>query len=492
VATLDELVALLERATGGLDDIIETHAAIVGLAGDYAYKLKKAVTFSFLDFSTLEARRDALEHELALNRRTAPSIYLDVVPLTADGRLDGRGETLDWVLRMVRFDNAQRLDRLLDGGRIDGQLIDDLARAIADFQRDLDPCRRAGGASAIDAIIAGNAVDLQRSVPSVLSAESVARIGAATRSAFERLARKLDQRRDAGWVRHCHGDMHSENVVVVDGRPMLFDCIEFNDDFARIDLLYDTAFLVMDLCERGHRQHAWRLLQTYLDWLPQDDGLPLLPLFLSLRATIRGKLTAFSGAAERANAYLDFALEALAPSPPRLIAVGGLSGSGKTTAARAIAPLIGTVPGAFHLQSDVQRKALFGATPHQRLGDEAYSGAVSARVFAMLCGRAADLLAAGRSVIVDRVFDRPAERAQIERTAREAGVPFLGFWLETDTDRRIERVEQRRGDASDATAAVATMQSDYDLGEITWHRLDAGCAIEETRTAMLDRMRTSD
>lgn len=482
MATLDALVALLERATGGLDEVIETHAAVIGLAGDYAYKLKKPVSFSFLDFSTRDARRAALEHELALNQRTAPAIYLDVLPIGEDGRFNGDGETVEWALRMARFDNRQRLDRLLDRGLIDPVHIDELARAIARFQRDLPPFPESGGAAAIGEVINGNAIDLQRSVPTIFSAESARELNEATRSAFERLAPTLDLRRDTGWVRHCHGDLHSENVVVIDSLPVLFDCIEFNDEFAKIDLLYDIAFIVMDLDERGHREHAWRLLQTYLDWLPQDAGLGLLPLFLALRATIRAKLTAFVGESERANAYLTFASKSLEPTTPQLIAIGGLSGSGKTTSARAIAPSIGAAPGAFHLQSDVQRKALFGVEPNQKLGDEAYTGEVSARVFDHLCERASYLLKVGRSVIVDRVFDKPEQRCRIEHTAREAGVPFSGLWLETDVGRRVERVAQRRGDASDATEAVATTQENYDLGSVTWHRLDASRGIDETST----------
>jgi aminoglycoside phosphotransferase family enzyme len=244
------------------------------------------VAFSFLDFRTLDARRRALEAELRLNRRTAPELYEAVIPVTGQGgrlALDGPGEPVEWLLVMRRFPEACRLDHVAERGELDAPLIEALASGIAAFHAALDPLPEAGGASAMRVVAEGDAVDLRRSVPEVFEAEAVEALIRATEMELARVSDLLDERRRAGFVRHCHGDLHLANIVLLDGRPVLFDCIEFNDDFARIDLLYDLAFLLMDLLDRGFGAEATALLQAYIDRREDDAGLALMPLFLSIR-----------------------------------------------------------------------------------------------------------------------------------------------------------------------------------------------------------------
>lgn len=477
-AGLDGIVALLP----GPVERIETHAAIILLTPDRAFKLKKPVAFSFLDFTTLDARRAALEAELRLNRRTTPELYERVVPVVETGAglaLDGSGEPVEWLLVMRRFPEACRLDHVAERGELGPALVEELARTIADFHERLEPLVEAGGAGAMREVIEGNAVDLARSVPRIFAAEAVDALVARTAAELDRRAALLDARRAAGLVRHCHGDLHLANIVLLDGRPALFDCLEFNDDFAQVDLLYDLAFLVMDLLDRGRRVAAHRLLQAYSERREDDAGMALLPLFLSVRAAVRAKVEGFAGHGGPARAYLDLAARALEPVRPRLIAIGGRSGTGKSSVARAMAPEVGAMPGALVLRSDVIRKGLFGVEPEAKLPAEAYAEEVSGQVFELLAARAEVLLGAGRTVIADGVFGDAWQRRRIARAAELAGVTFSGFWLEAAQELLEARVAARKGDASDADVAIVRAQAAMDTSRVDWRRIDAGGGVEE-------------
>jgi uncharacterized protein len=285
----------------------------------------------------------------------------------------------------------------------------------------------------------------------------------------------------AGAIRRCHGDLHLRNIVLVDGRPVPFDAIEFSERIANIDVMYDIAFALMDLCHRGLRPLANRLLNEWL-WrigelaaASHDEALALLPMFLARRASIRAyvdsSITAVSGADNApARAYQRSALAFLEPSPARLVAVGGLSGSGKTTYALKIAPEIGRTPGAVVVRSDVERKRLAGIALEERMPAGSYTPESSARVYAAMLARAERALRAGHSVVLDAVFARPEERQAAEALAQKVGVPFEGNWLEIQKKEAQARVAARIGDASDATPAVVERQFGYDLGEIGWKR----------------------
>ncbi len=494
--TQDEVLRFL--ATQALPppvERIDTHAAVVLLAGDRAYKMKRAVRYSFLDFSTLGRRHRALEAELALNRRTAPQLYLRLLPVVrrAGGRLalGGEGEVVEWLLEMRRFPQEARLDRVAERVGLSGDLLEALAREIVAFHRAARVRPDRGGIEAMRAIVAGNAADLASLVPDILDADAVARVSADTEAALAAAGALLEERREIGRVRHCHGDLHLANIVLLDGRPVLYDCLEFDEDLACIDVLYDAAFLVMDLLERGMRRQAWELLQSYEDEVWEDAGQALLPLFLAVRATIRAKVEGFAariaeetaGRAARiaaARTYLALAAALLVPTPPRLIAIGGLSGSGKSSVARALAPELDPAPGATILRSDVIRKRLFGRRPGERLPPTAYRAEIGGRVFATIERRAVLLLRAGRSVICDGVYGDPDQRRGIEAVAATAGATFRGFWLEAPAAVLEARVAGRRGDASDADVAVLRRQREsVDTAAVAWRRLDADRPVAE-------------
>ncbi len=485
---------------------IDTHGAAVFLAGPYAYKVKRAVYFPFMDFSTLEKRRASCEAEVAINTPNAPELYLGVVPLTREATgiaFAGAGEVLDYAVKMRRFDPDQTLDRLAERGALSGEIVRALAQAVAASHRRAPAHIGWDVLGPLTAYVADNTACFAAR-PDLFAPADASALATAARDALEALAPLLAARSAAGFVRRCHGDLHLRNIVLIDGRPVLFDAIDFSEQIATCDVLYDLAFLLMDLWQRGLRAEANTVLNRLLwaDAAPEAelDGLAALPFFLSLRAAIRAKVeTAGLGhldaalqpdAEARIRHLFRLALAFLAPermaptpadalppplrmpeAPVRLVAVGGLSGSGKSTQAARWAPFLGRAPGAVILRSDIERKRLFGVAETEPLPPEAYAPEVSPRVYQRLRDLARRALKAGQSVILDAVHARPEERAAVEAVARDLGVPFTGIWLEAPTHLLIARVEQRRDDASDADAAVVRRQEAFDIGPLSWTRL---------------------
>jgi hypothetical protein len=467
---------------------IETHSSVVFLAGERALKLKRAVRYDYLDFSNVERRRTLCEAEVRINRRAAPSIYRRALPVTreADGTLalQGAGAPVDWVVDMLRFPQDQLFDRLAARGALPLDLMRPLAGAIARFHASAERSPSHGGKTAMAAVIDGNASGFQSAGAGILDPADCARVTAGARVALDRCGPLLDRRRDEGFVRQCHGDLHLRNIVLLDGQPTLFDAIEFNDDLARIDVLYDLAFLFMDLWHRELPRHANEVMNGSVTEPAEVRGLALLPLFLSTRAAVRAKTGATAASLQSdpdrraeleglARKYLQMAGALLRPSQPSIVAVGGLSGSGKSTLARALAPHLLPVPGALVVRSDELRKRLSGVEPLTRLGPEGYAPSISRRVYETLVERAALAVSAGHSVIVDAVFSDDGDRAMVERAAASARVPFLGLWLEAPGQVLVDRVERRTSDASDADAAVIRMQLAHAPAHVNWRRLDA-------------------
>jgi aminoglycoside phosphotransferase family enzyme/predicted kinase len=474
--------------TGQAVDRIDTHAAIIFLIGKRAYKLKRAVRYSFLDFSTIEKRHHILSEEYRLNIRTAPKLYRSLIPVTCDDQgilaLKGEGRIVDWLLAMERFDQAALLDHRAEKGELDGALIRRLASEIADLHQKA-VVKSGGGHAAMLAIIEGNAGDLEHLSDEIEATETIATLNKATHAALADQQELLDRRARTGFVRHCHGDLHLGNIYLDGDRPVLFDCLEFDEALATIDVFYDLAFLLMDLCHRGLHPFALDLLSAYLDRTEDDEGTKLLPMFLAVRATIRAKIEGFeietaetigerSKHRHAAVDYLDLARCLFIEERPRLIAIGGRSGTGKSTIARLLAHQLDWRTWPVVLRSDVMRKHLFDVEPTTKLGADAYSPSSSTHVYRHLRDRAAILLRSGRQVIADATFLDQSERMAIERLAQEAEVPFQGIWLDAPRDALERRISTRRGDASDADVDVLSKQFDRDIGTITWTRIDAG------------------
>lgn len=466
-----EAAEYLTRLTGG--ECVETHISAVFLGQDDAYKLKKAVDFGFLDFTTLAERERLVKHEHAINAPQAPGLYLGAVPMTrgADGalRLGGEGEAVEWVLRMKRLPPEAFLT-----GTIAPGLLDPLAEAVVALHA---AAPRRPGDGRMLRVIAGNA---KAGRSAGLPETRIATWQAAAVKTEEALAPWLAERAQAGFLRRCHGDLHLGNICVIEGRPTPFDALEFDEELATIDVGYDLAFLLMDLDVHHSRGASNRVMNRYLARIGDVALLRGLPLWLSLRAFIRAHVAARGGS--DATALLDAAIAYLAPPPPRLVGIGGLQGTGKSYLARALAPDLGAAPGAVILRSDEIRKRRAGVPPETRLPPEAYAPAESAAVFAELRAAARVALDAGHAVVADAVFQRHEEREAL--AAIQAG--FKGFWLEAPLGLLRARIEARQGDASDATPAILDAAAQRENGPIDWERLDASAPTEEAARKVLD------
>jgi hypothetical protein len=469
---------------------IETHCAVVFLAGDFVHKMKKAVSYAFLDFSTLAKRKAAIVHELERGRAIAPGIYLDVVPVTREPSgalaLGGTGTPVEWTLRMHRFAQDRLLSAVAEAGGLTDALARELGFRIAAMHADAAP--RPGGRDDVAAVIERTILPTLREQPETFAPARVEAMAGAFAGSLAEVGALLDARGRTGLVRLVHGDLHLSNIVLLDGRPTPFDAIEFDDRIATSDVAYDLAFLLMDLWQRGHRRAANLVLSRYLERSGDLAGLALLPLFMAMRAAIRGMIAGMRGRTEVAGGYFAWAERFLAPAPPRLVAVGGLSGTGKTTLALALAPYIGRPPGAVVLRADVIRKGLFGVGETDQLPVEAYRPEASARVYRAIAARAAEALAAGHGALADAVHAGAEERAAIAKVAGAAGVRFSGLWLAAPEATLLQRVAGRSGDASDADATVVRRQLGYDLGEIAWDRLDASGGAKAVLGAALARL----
>ena len=487
----------------GVDRVerLETHGNLVFLAGADAYKIKRAVRFEYMDFSTLEKRRAACHREVEVNRRWAPDLYLGCVAITRrpDGTLifNGGGEIIEWAVHMRRFDQSDLLSTRAERNQLDRPLAMQLAYAVFASHKTAERTSPVSGSAPYR--------DLLGSICRNLAAadafnERSGRMEEGLRRQVDRAAGILDTRAAHGFVRRCHGDLHLANIVLYHGKPTLYDAIEFDEALATIDTLYDLAFLLMDLDFQSQRPAANVVLNRYLYCSGEDldlKGLAALPLFLALRAAIRALVTSGRAAQEggqgrdrdlqRARRYLSAADNYATPAAPKLVVVGGLSGTGKTTLAAALAPWLGAAPGAVHLSSDLERKVLAGVGEFERLPATAYTPEARQCVYWSLHKKATSLLRAQHSVIIDAVYDNERHRREIEVLANSVQIPLLGLWLRADAAMLLTRVATRHNDASDATPEVVQRQLVTDVGPLSarWATLDAGTKTTETLQAAM-------
>ena len=492
-----EAIGFLSRGVAGeRPQRIDTHSSIVFLTGDRVFKIKRAVKFSFLDYATVANRARFCRAEFELNRRTAPQLYRGVRALTraASGGLewDGTGELVEPVLEMLRFDDDALFDHLAEAGRLTPRLMAKLGDIIAAFHRAAEVTPSFGGRDGISSVIEDNHANLIAACP-LLDRAQVEALQRESEDALKRYGASLDERRRQGKVRRCHGDLHLRNICLFQGEPTLFDCIDFNDQMACIDTLYDLAFLLMDTERCGLRPLGNIVFNRYFDRSDEMSGLAALPLLMSVRAGVRAKVAVAAlkvqpEAANEAKTYLDLALKLLRPATPRLVAIGGLSGSGKSTVAAGVAGDFAPAPGARHIRTDVLRKTMMGVEPETRLPPAAYTHEVSDRVYRALREQAAATLAAGYSAIVDATFMDPGERTAIAEIAARAGAPFVGLWLTAADTILLDRVAARRGNLSDADGAVLKRQLSADVGAMTWAKVDvsgdAVAALAQARRAL--------
>jgi len=410
----------------------ETHISAVFVGSDTAWKLKKAVRLSFLDFTTIEARRHFLQRELELNQPAAPGIYRDIAAVVrgGDGTLtlasDPRAPAIDWVLRMAPIPEADFLDAMAARGALTPPLLDAIGDAVSRYHAALLPVTACDSHAMLLRAADGNA---RSALAAGLPQQRVEGWLAGMRDALGHRTAWLAARADAGLVRRCHGDLHLGNLCLWNGVPVPFDALEFDEELATIDLGYDLAFLLMDLDRRVDRAAANRVMNRVL---ARSGDVPMthgLPPFLSLRAMVRAHVRTASGYTDAMD-YLDAAAAYLAPAPAFALAIGGLPGTGKSTLARLLAPGLGGAPGAVVLRSDEIRKRLHGAAPEQRLPAGAYSDAANAAVNAALVEQACTIAAGGHAVVIDATFLDATLRQQLAERMHAVAVPFVGVWLE--------------------------------------------------------------
>jgi aminoglycoside phosphotransferase family enzyme/predicted kinase len=472
-----EVAAFLRHLAGS--DPIETHISLVFVGAGTVWKLKKAVRLSFLDFTSLDARRRFTLRELELNRAAAPGLYRDVVPVVR--RLDGtlglgdgnERQVIDWVLRMARVPADDFLDSVAMTGRLTPELLDALGDAVAAFHRALPPVTGLDAVASLRRIIQGN---IQSAREAGLPEDAVQAWQTQILTRLQAIAEWVGRRVHGGFVRRAHGDLHLGNLCLWQGRVVPFDALEFDEAMATIDLGYDLAFLLMDLDQRVGRTAANRVLNRYVARTGDAALTRGLPVFLSLRAMIRAHVEAKREKTGPAAHYLAAASAYLRTTTPIVLAIGGLPGSGKSTLARSLAPELGSAPGALVLRSDEIRKRQHGVAPEERLPQSAYSDAASEAVFAELAVLARETAAGGHAVIADATFVETRERARVETAARTSGAPFLGVWLEAPLAELEARITARPRDVSDATVAVLRAVSRRNPSAGGWVAIDASTA----------------
>jgi uncharacterized protein len=435
--------------------------------------------------------------EVEINRQFAPGLYLGCVPVSRSpaGKLafGSDGNIVEWAVHMRRFEQAALLSSIARAKGIGNDLARQLADAVFAWHVTAKRAAPASGIAPMRKLAQSLAGPLGNS--DVFPADEVAVLLGHIAQQLSLSAATLDERAADGFVRRCHGDLHLANIVMWQGRPVAYDAIEFDEAIATIDIFYDLAFLLMDLDRHQQRPAANLVLNRYL-WRGRNDldlkGLVSLPLFMTLRAIVRAVVTVDRAAQEdadarqrdrqRARGYFRAALDYAAPTAPQMMVIGGLSGTGKSTLASMLSPWVGGTPGAVHLRSDLERKALAGVGEFDRLPASAYADAARSRVYAVLQERARAVLAAGRSVIVDAVFAERDRRQDIEALAAALGLPCRGVWLQADAGQLMARVAARRNDASDATPDLVLAQVQSDAGSLApgWPVVDAGGTALET------------
>ncbi len=458
--------------------LVETHASWLLLAGEFAWKIKKPVTLPFLDYGTLARREACCRAELELNRRLAPDLYLDVVPIggSETAPVMGTLPAIEWAVRMRRFDEAGRLDHVAARGELRPQHMAQLAAMLVDFHAAAQTApsgSRFGEPEQVLAAARENFVELRQLLPPADRA-ATERLAAWTEAEFARRAGDFAARKQGGCIREGHGDLHLGNLVLIGDKVTAFDCIEFNDDFRWNDPVSEIAFVWIDLVDHGRPDLAAAFLNAWLEAGGDFAAIAVLRFYAVYRAVVRAKIAALRAAQEDAAAaateitaargYLDLAWKIAVPGAPTLAITCGLSGTGKTTASTARLRDPGRTDAGclIRLRSDVERKRLFGMAPlaasGSQLGGGIYTVEANARTYARLLELARSLLQAGWPVIVDAAFLRRAERDEFRRLAAELGVEFGIVYLKAEPGELRRRIAARRNDASEATVEVLERQ----------------------------------
>jgi aminoglycoside phosphotransferase family enzyme/predicted kinase len=454
----------------GAVQVVQTHASIIFLTGDYAYKLKKPVNYHFLDFSTLEKRRYYLEQELILNKQVAGDIYLEVLPISEEqGQLSlkGTGTAIEYVLKMKQFPQDCLLSQVFERGELTNLDMENLSKKVARFHRQAstsDYITSFGNLEIIKQAIDENYQQTEKYIGFVQTHQQFEETKAYTDNFFANHWDWLQERQTKGMIRECHGDLHLNNMFRWQGEIQLFDRIEFNESFRFVDVIYDIAFTVMDLTARGREDLANIFLNTYLEQMADWEGLKVLPLYLTRQAYVRAKVNSFLLDSETfseqikvtAAHYYQLAWQYTQPRTPHLILMSGFSGSGKSTVAKVIAQKLNAI----QIRSDAVRKHLAGIELNQKGSLDIYTLEMSQKTFARLTELAKILIPLGYPVILDARYDKYAWREPLLNFAQQQQIPFHIVHCYAPIEVLKKRLESRKGDISDATSDILSLQID--------------------------------
>lgn len=462
--------------------VIETHVSVVILTGDYAYKIKKSLNLGFLDFTTLEKRRFFCQEELRLNQRTAPDMYLAVLPITGSYEqpwINGDGPAIEYLVKMREFPQEVLFDELLKNQQLSPTLIDATASMLASFHANSDretPTVDLGTAENVYEPVQQNFDQIRPLLKDHDDLQLLQQLETWAAQQQQTLYKKLQQRKTKGFIRNCHGDVYLKNIALIDDKPVLFDCIEFNIPFRWTDTMADLGFLTMDLEDLGYAHYAYRVINTYLEKNADYHGLYVLRYYQHYRAMVRAKIALFRlqqadlSTTERNSVLLEYrqkmqlAQHYSKPYPVFLAITYGVSGSGKTTLAQHIVEKTGAI----RIRSDVERKRLAGIpitirTNSAELNTGIYSPEFSAKTYQHLAELAQQIIAAGYPVIIDAAFLKHNQRQLFITLAQQLNVPFYIYPCELPAEILQQRIRdrlQKNTDSSDGTERVMMMQQE--------------------------------
>jgi aminoglycoside phosphotransferase family enzyme/predicted kinase len=449
-------------------EIVETHISCLLLTGPCVYKFKKPLNLGFLDFSTLEKRKRCCEEEVRLNRRLAPGLYLAVVSITGNARapqINGDGPVIEYAVKMVQFDRNCELDKLIARDELTAELIDKLAATIALFHGHADVARQDNHFGTPEHILQPVTDNLSEIKTLLVHDRQYSKqmfaIKKWSEEMFEKLKPHFAKRKEQGFIRECHGDMHLGNMVLIENEPVIFDCIEFSEPLRWSDVMSDIAFLVMDLHYHDRPDLAYRFLNAWLQETGDYEGLKGLRFFMVYRALVRAKVACIRLGQENNNEqekkeyhrHIDTAESFIQAASPVLFITHGLSGSGKTTISQSLLE----EPGAIRIRSDLERKRLQNLPPTAKTGSTINAGLYSAdntdQTYARLEELAALILEAGYSVIVDATFLQASARRDFRQVAENCKVPFMILDCQASDKVLADRIQKRRQSNTDASEA---------------------------------------
>ncbi len=452
--------------------LIQTHISYVLLTGDFAYKLKKPMNFGFLDFSTLEKRKHFCEEELRLNQRGAAQLYLEVLPVTLLGEqyhVGGTGEAVEYVLKMRQFPQEALFSTMFEQGKLHQAHLEELGRVVAQYHAQTqtnDYIGSFGEVAQVRAAIDENYEQTMKYIGGPQTQAQFEETKAYTDRFFAEHPELFASRIQNNYIRECHGDLHLRNICLWQDKILVFDCIEFNEPFRFVDVMYDVAFTVMDLEARHSKDLGNVFLNTYVEQTGDWEGLQVLPLYLSRQAYVRAKVGSFvlddpgiptaekEEAVKTAADYYQQAWEYTKPRQGQLILMSGLSGSGKSTTARYLAGKLGAI----HVRSDAVRKHLAGIPLWERGGDDLYTAEMTEKTYTRLLDLGIMLASVGFPVILDAKYDRQQLRSEAIAQATEHQIPLEIIHCTAPPEVLRSRLQNRTGDIADATADLLTSQ----------------------------------